>query len=96
MADDLAKKSGYEYLAACSRAMQHAVRLVDARGAAVNVDIDPVNASPYLATHHIQLTYGRATRTIAVDHETFMNDEFFRTLVLHQIEAAIDDLAASA
>ena len=30
------------------------------------------------------------------DHEAFIDDEFFKTLVLHQIQAAIDELAASA
>jgi hypothetical protein len=94
MTDDAAKRKGYEYLAACDRVTGHAVRLIEARGVAVSVDIDPVNSSPYLAIHHIQLTHGRATRTIAVDHDTFMDDEFFRTLVLHQIEAAIGELTS--
>jgi len=31
---------------------------------------------------------------VPVDHDTFMEAEFFRTLVLHLIEAAIDELAS--
>jgi len=32
---------------------------------------------------------------MAIDHETFMNEELFETLVLHQVKAAIDELAWS-
>ena len=34
-------------------------------------------------------------RVIAVDHDTFMNAEFFKTLVLHQVQAVIAELAWS-
>jgi len=30
---------------------------------------------------------------VEVDHETFVDAEFFRRLVLHQIQVAIDELA---
>jgi hypothetical protein len=46
-------------------------------------------------THQIVLTYGRATRAVTVDHETFMDEEFFKTLVLHQMEAAIEQVASA-
>jgi hypothetical protein len=64
----------------------------------VSVEVDPGRSPAEVVTdtHQIQLTYGRRRRTMAVDHETFMDDEFFRTLVLHQLQAAVDDLAASA
>jgi hypothetical protein len=83
------------YLAACSRVMQHAVRLVEAQGLAASVDIDPGRApSEAVAnTHEVHVAYGRHKRVVSVDHDTFMDDEFFRTLVLHQLKAAIDDLA---
>jgi hypothetical protein len=46
--------------------------------------------------HQILLTYCRSRRLVPVDHETFMDEEFFRTLVPHQIQAAIEELALSA
>jgi hypothetical protein len=72
--------------------------LVDARKILASVDIDPGRTPSEVVadTHRIQLTYGRAKRVVAIDHETFMDEEFFRTLVLHQLEAAIDELATSA
>ena len=39
---------------------------------------------------------GASWRIVAVDHETFMIEEFFSTLVLHQLQAAIEELAMSA
>jgi hypothetical protein len=33
---------------------------------------------------------------MAVDHETFMDKEFFRTLVLHQLQAMVEELASAA
>ena len=65
---------------------------------ALSLDVDPGRA-PFEVitdTHQIQLTYGRSVRIVSVDHETFVHEEFFRTLVLHQIEAAIDELASGA
>jgi hypothetical protein len=78
--------------------MQHAVRLVEARGLAVSIDIDPnrVPSEAVVRAHQIHFTYERHKRVVAVDHETFMDDQFFRTLALHQLRAAIDDLAKSA
>jgi hypothetical protein len=98
MADDTAKLNGHAYLAACDRALDQTVRLVYARGIAATVDIDPGRApsEPVTDSHQIRLTYRGKTRAVPVDHETFMDEEFFRTLVLHQLKAAIDELAASA
>jgi hypothetical protein len=58
----------------------------------VEVDSDPASSE----RQQVQLTYGCSRRIVMVDHETFMDEEFFRTLVLHQIEAAINELAGSA
>ena len=93
-----ANKNGYAYLAACDRVMEQAVQLVRARGIAASIDIDSGRTSPEVvpAAHEIQLTYGRSRRVVTVDHDTFMDPEFFRTLVLHQIQAAVEELAASA
>jgi hypothetical protein len=92
------EEDSHAYLDACSRVMGHIVPLVEARGVTVAVDIDPGRASSEVVTtsHQIQLRYGRAVRIVAVDHETFMDPEFFQTLVLHQLEAAINELAASS
>ena len=87
------KKNGHDpYLVACSRVMTDVMGLVRARGILIGVDIDR-DRVPDPVVHQIELTYGRRTRLISVDHDTFMNAEFFRTLVLHQLEAAIDELA---
>jgi hypothetical protein len=92
------RKNGQDYMAACDRVLHHVVELVHARGIQVSLDIDPGRAPFEVVTdtHQIQLTYGRSRRTVTVDHETFMDDEFFRTLVLHQLEAAIEELASGA
>ena len=89
--------NGHAYFAACERVLKSVVRLVDARGLAMSVDVDPGRApsQAIIDTHHIQLTYGHSTRVIEVDHDTFMSPEFFKTLVLHQIQAAISELAWS-
>jgi hypothetical protein len=91
-------RNGYAYLAACDRVIEATVRLVHARGIAVSVDIDPDRASSAVVatTHQILLTYERSRRVVPVDHETFMDEEFFRTLVLHQLQAVIEELALSA
>jgi hypothetical protein len=90
---DAKKVSHDPYIVACSRIMTDVMGLVRARGVLIGVDIDPGRAP--LDFHQIQLTYGRRTRLVAVDHDVFMNAEFFRTLVLHQIESAIYELASS-
>ena len=86
---------GHAYFAASARVLSQVVNLVQARGAAVSVDVDPgrLPSQAIIDTHHIKLTYGHSIRTIEVDHDTFMSPEFFKTLVLHQVEAAIEDLA---
>ena len=62
----------------------------------MSVQIDPGHTSSDVHLHQIQLTNWRGTRTVVVDHDTFMDAAFFRTLVLHWLEAAIEELAASA
>jgi len=104
MPTEASKKNGNDaYRIACDRVMSHVIRLVQAKGVPVGVDIDPglrqlgtgrMRSDPDV--HHIELTYGRRTRLVSVDHDTFMEAEFFRTLVLHQIEAAINELASRA
>jgi hypothetical protein len=98
MRSDSLKVNGHAYLAACDRALDQTVRLVYARGIAAAVDIDPGRAPSTSTTdpHEIRITYGGNTRAVTVDHDTFMDDEFFRTLVLHQLEAVVEELAASA
>jgi hypothetical protein len=58
--------------------MQHAVRLVEARGRAASVDIDPGRAlSEAVAnTHEVHVAYGLHKRVVSVDHDTFMDDAF--------------------
>ena len=60
------------------------------------MEVDPGRAPAAVVAHQIRLTYGLRTRLVSVDHETFMDEEFFRTLVLHQLQAAIEELAMSA
>ena len=83
------------YTIAYGRVMTVVMKLVNARKVAMRVDIDPgcIASQGLLDTHQIQLTCGRYRQTIPVDHETFMDEEFFRTLVLHQVEAVIEELA---
>ena len=92
------KVNSHAYLAARARVITRVGRLALAHGIALSVDIDPERAPFEVVadTHLIQLTYGRNTRVVTVDHDTFINEEFFRTLVLHQLETAIAELAASA
>jgi hypothetical protein len=95
MSSDDSKLNGQAYVAACDRVLHHVVELVNARGIEVSLEIDPGRA-PFEVitnTHQIQLTYGGITCVLPVDHETFMDPEFFRTLVLHQLEKTIDELA---
>ena len=88
------------YIVACSRVMTDVMGLVRARGILIGVDIDPglrqLGGRSDPVVHQIELTYGGRTRLVPVDHETFMNAEFFKTLVLHQIEAAINELASAS
>ena len=60
------------------------------------MEVDPGRAHSEVVVHRIQLTYGRSTRVLEVDHDTFMDPEFFSTLVLHQLHAVVDELAGSA
>ena len=83
------------YLTARARVEKQITRLVQARGFAVGVEIDSGQSYSRLLTHQIHLSYGRRVRIMAVDHETFMNEELFETLVLHQVKAAIGELAWS-
>ena len=93
----LSGKDGYAYITARARIENHIAQLAEARGMAVSVDVDSTRASSGLVVaHQIQLSYGRSRRVVAVDHETFMDEEFFRALVLHQLQAAIGELAAAA
>ena len=97
MPPDDSKMNGHDYMAACDRVLHHVVALVHARGIEMGLDVDPGRA-PFeviTETHSIHLTYRGVTCVVSVDHATFMDEEFFRTLVLHQLEAAIDKLAAS-
>jgi hypothetical protein len=57
----------------------------------VEVGSGPASAK----VHQIQLSYGASLRVVAIDQETFMAEEFFGTLVLHQVHAAIEGLAAA-
>lgn len=57
------------------------------------MEVDPGRASSGLIGHQIQLTYGGRKRVVGVDHDTFMDKECFRILVLHEVEAVIEDLA---
>jgi hypothetical protein len=82
------------YIVACGRVMTDVMGLVRARGILIGVDIDPGRGRSEPVVHQIELTYGRRTRLVSVDHDTFMNDEFFKTLVLHQVQAAIEELAS--
>ena len=88
-------RDGPAYLTARTRVEKQITRLVQARGIAVGVEVDHGQPSSRLLTHQIHLSYGRRVRIMAVDHEAFMDEEFFRALVLHRVEAAIDELASS-
>jgi hypothetical protein len=79
------------YLVACARVKGQIFQLGEARGITVRVEVDSGSASSQ--GYQIQITCGRRTHTIAVDHETFVDEEFFGTLVLHQIAAVIDKLS---
>ena len=81
-------------LAARARVENQILELAKVRGISVSVEVD--SALVWTEGHRIQIRCGRATRTVAVDHETFVDEEFFRTLVLHQIAAVIDKLALGA
>lgn len=74
--------------------MTDVMGVVRACGVPISVDISPRRTPSDDVVHHIRLTYLGITCVLPVDHETFMNPEFFRTLVLHQIEPAIEKLVA--
>jgi hypothetical protein len=98
MASAESKKNGHAYMAACDRVLHHVVALVHAKGLEVSLDMDPGRAPFEVITkaHQIHLRQGDSNRTVSVDHETFMNEELFRTLVVHRLIAAIDELASGA
>jgi hypothetical protein len=88
--------NGHAYIAARERAEHLIAELAEARRIEVLVEVDPGRACSEVVVHQIQLTYGRRTRVVTVDHETFMDEEFFRTLVLHQLRAVVGELASPA
>jgi hypothetical protein len=96
MPSEANKKNGYGYLAARARVEAQIAQLAKTRGISVHAEIDPGPAFSSAGGHQIQLTYGRSRRVVTVDHETFVDEEFFRTLVLHQLQATIEELANSA
>jgi hypothetical protein len=93
---DVPPNDGEAYLAARSRVLGEVIHLVQARGVGVSIDVDPhqIASEELVTSHKVELTYKRSTRIVEIDHETFMDAEFFRTLVLHQLEKAIDELAS--
>ena len=98
MASDVAQNHGEAYLAACSRVLAEVIHLVQARGVGVTIDVDPhqIASEELVTSHKVELTYKRSTRIVEIDDETFMDEEFFKTLVLPQVKAAIDELASGA
>ena len=98
MDSDVPQDRGAAYLAARSRVLSEVIYLVQARGVGVSIDVDPHQSTSeeLVTSHKVELTYKRSTRTVEIDHETFMDEEFFRTLVLPQREKAIDTLASDA
>jgi len=82
------------YLVAHARVKSQILQLGEARGITVSVEVDSGSASSQ--GYQIQVRCGRRTHTIAVDHETFVDEEFFGTLVLHQIAAVMDKLSEPA
>jgi hypothetical protein len=85
------------YVAVCGRVMTDVMGVVRAQRLGVGIDIDPGHV-PFemiaIHIHKIRITYGRAKRVIAIDHDRFMSAEFFRTLVLPQVRMAIEELGA--
>ena len=98
LSPDVPQNNGEAYFAACSRVLGEVIHLVQARGVGVSIDVDPhqVASEELVTSHKVELTYKRSTRIVEIDHEAFMDEEFFRTLVLHQLEKAIDELASGA
>jgi hypothetical protein len=94
MPTEVSKKNGNPYLAARERVENQVAHFAGARKIEVIVEIQTGDAPSNEVVHQIRLTYGRASRLVAVDHETFMDEEFFRTLVVHQLEDAIDQRPA--
>ena len=88
------EKSGHPSLAARMRVENHVAKLAQARRISVTVEVDPGRAYSGLVAHQIQLTCGCSTRVMAVDHETFMHEEFFRTLVIRQLQDEVEELAS--
>ena len=86
-------QNDYAYVAALARIEDQILKLTKVPGISVSVEVDDPTPPE---VHQIQLTCGRSRRVVPVDHETFMSEELFRTLVLHQLQTAIEELAASA
>jgi hypothetical protein len=94
LSPDVPQNNGEAYFAACSRVLGEVIHLVQASGVGVSIDVDPHQIiSEELTSHKVELTYKRSTRIVEIDHETFMDEEFFKTLVLPHVKAAIDELA---
>jgi len=93
---DVPQNNGEAYLAASSRVLGEVIHLVQASGVGVSIDVDPhqITSEELVTSHKVELTYKRSARIVEIDHDTFMDDELFRTLVLHQLKAAIDELAS--
>ena len=84
------------YVVVCGGVMTDVMDVVRAHGLAVGVDIDPgyVPFDALNGPHKIRISYGVARRVVAVDHATFMSAEGFRMVVLKQVQAALEELAA--
>ena len=96
MSNVLSGENGYAYIAACARVEHEIARLAKARRIEVMVEVDPGRACSGLIAHQIQFTYGNRKRVVGVDHDMFMDEEFFRTLVVHRVDAVVEDLALEA
>ena len=95
LSPDVPQNNGEAYLAASSRVLGEVIHLVQARGVGVSIDVDPHQiTSEELTSHKVELTYKRSARIVEIDHDTFMDEGLFRTLVLHQLKVAIDELAS--
>jgi hypothetical protein len=90
------EKSSDPYLAACRRVENHVAKLAQARRIGVTVEVDQGRAYSGLLAHQIQLTCGHSTRVMVVDHEAFMDKEFFPTLVIQQLQDEVEELASMA
>ena len=95
MLSNASPKSSHDYLAARARVESHVAKLAQARRISLSVEVDAGVAFSGLIAHQIQLTYGRTTRVVAVDHRTFMDEKLFGTQVLHQLQDVVGELAST-